>query len=105
VRELFGPDVPILFTPNFCHLDEYADAYALGAEVTVDGPESLLARPDIFAGKDVAVRIDPGQGDGHCDKVITAGPEQKFGHPIDDLPAFAAAVASVGARVTGYVLF
>ena len=47
VRDLFGPSVPILFTPNFCRIGEYAAAYDAGAEVTVDGPAVLLQSPEV----------------------------------------------------------
>ena len=46
-REIAGPDVPILFTPNFCHVDEYVGAFDAGASVTVDGPDILLASPEV----------------------------------------------------------
>ena len=47
VRENFGADVPILFTPNFCRIREYATAFELGADVTVDGPAVLLQSPEV----------------------------------------------------------
>jgi hypothetical protein len=47
------------------------------------------------------VRVDPGKGDGHSEKVVTAGPSQKFGHPIEDMLAFATAARDVGVTVVG----
>jgi hypothetical protein len=47
VRSHFGAGVPILFTPNFCRIGEYAAAYDAGAEVTVDGPAVLLQSPEV----------------------------------------------------------
>ncbi len=47
VRKEFGRDVPILFTPNFCRISEYAAAYDHGADVTVDGPAVLLQSPEV----------------------------------------------------------
>ncbi len=101
VRGLLGPDVPILFTPNFCPLSEYAAAYAAGAEVTLDGTHPIDEAPELFAGRAVAFRLDPGEGRGHHDKVRTAGAHAKFGQPIAEVHALARAAARVGARVIG----
>ncbi|CAE7913087.1 lysA, partial [Symbiodinium sp. KB8] len=69
-RRLVGSAHPILFTPNFCDASEYGDAFALGADVTVDGPDILRVIPDTFAGREIGVRIDPGAGEGHHAKVM-----------------------------------
>lgn len=100
-RAVLGDAVPLLFTPNFCPVEEYAVAYELGADVTVDGPDVLLQCPDVFRGRKLAVRVDPGRGDGHHQHVVTAGPSQKFGHPSDDMVAFADTVVRIGATVVG----
>ena len=100
-REVLGDAVPILFTPNFCPPTEYAGAFALGAEVTVDGPHTLLAERETFAGRSIALRIDPGQGLGHHSKVRTAGPHAKFGQPLDALDALVEAAEAVGVTVVG----
>ncbi len=101
VREVLGEDVPVLFTPNFCPLDEYEEAFALGCEVTIDGPAALLARPAFFAGREIALRVDPGEGLGHHKKVRTAGAHAKFGQPLADLDALWDATVEVGAKVVG----
>lgn len=100
-REVLGDEVPLLFTPNFCPLDEYAAALAAGAEVTIDGPAPLEQRPDLFADGEVAVRVDPGRGFGHSQAVRTAGTESKFGHPFDELPRVAEAAERHGVRIIG----
>ncbi len=101
VRNTLGAGVPILFTPNFCPVSEYEQAIALGAEITLDGPEVLRLRPDIFSGQKVALRIDPGEGLGHHSKVRTAGAHAKFGTPPQDLDALWDATVEVGATVVG----
>lgn len=101
VRSVLGDDVPILFTPNFCPPDEYAVAFAAGAEVTVDGPDIVQQHPEIFAGREIALRIDPGGGRGHHDKVKTAGAKQKFGHPVEDLASFVDVARAHGLTVVG----
>jgi diaminopimelate decarboxylase/aspartate kinase len=100
-REVLGESVPVLFTPNFCAFEEYALAFERGAFVTVDGSQPFEARPEIFRGRDVLLRIDPGHGLGHSDKVRTAGGNAKFGQALEDVDRVAAAAERAGARVTG----
>jgi len=100
-RSLLGSNIPILFTPNFCPVDEYARGFELGAEVTVDGPEVLLENPALFKGRSIALRIDPGGGLGHHEKVVTAGAHAKFGHPVRDIDDLLAAAQQVGVQVVG----
>ena len=101
VREILGDEIPVLFTPNFCPVSEYARGFELGAEVTVDGPEVLLENPEIFGGQSIALRIDPGGGIGHHEKVVTAGAHAKFGHPARELDTLLDAARQVGAEVVG----
>ena len=100
-RDVCGAIVPLLFTPNFCPVSEYADAFAAGADVVIDGPEVLVQAPDTFRGRAVGLRIDPGAGQGHHRKVRTAGAEQKFGLMIDDLPDLLAAASALDVRIVG----
>lgn len=93
--------VPLLFTPNFCPVEEYAEALAAGAEVVLDGAHLFAAAPDTFRGVAVGLRVDPGRGLGHHEKVRTAGAQSKFGTPLDEMAAFAEAAAAAGARVVG----
>jgi diaminopimelate decarboxylase/aspartate kinase len=99
-REVVGAAVPLLFTPNFCPVEEYALALELGAEVTVDGPDVLAQAPGTFAGTEIGVRVDPGGGLGHHEKVRTAGAGAKFGHPLDDFEQVRSAAAGL-ARIVG----
>ncbi len=100
-REVCGGGPAILFTPNFCPLEEYARALELGAELILDGPEPLLAAPELFRGAAVGLRVDPGTGAGHHPKVHTAGAHTKFGTPIEEVGRFAEAAAAGGVRVVG----
>ena len=101
VRSVLGRGVPILFTPNFCPVAEYAEALELGAEITLDGPHVFRQAPGTFAGVELALRIDPGKGLGHHRKVRTAGAHAKFGQPVWDLDALWEASQGVGAKVVG----
>ncbi len=100
-RAVAGSGCPVLFTPNFCPPEEYTAAAAVGAEITVDGPGAFEANPELFRGRDVAVRLDPGRGFGHHPTVRTAGARAKFGQPLGDLDALVEAASRAGARVTG----
>ncbi len=100
-RRVVGQTVNILFTPNFCPVDEYAAALERGAEVTLDGPHLLDQAPELFRGREIAVRVDPGGGLGHHEKVRTAGARAKFGHPADEIEDVVAAARRHGARIVG----
>ena len=91
----------VLFTPSFAARSEYADAAARGVRITLDSVFPLTHWPDLFAGRDVSLRIDPGFGQGHHEKVRTGGKGAKFGIEIGMLPAFVAAARKAGARIDG----
>ncbi len=100
-REVLGAGAPILFTPNFCPVEEYRAAFEMGAEVTVDGPNVLDQAEEIFRGRDLALRLDPGWGLGHHEKVRTGGGQAKFGLPLADAAGAREAADRLGARVVG----
>lgn len=74
-----------LFTPNFCHVDEYRHALSVGAMVIIDNCNLLVQHGDIFMGHEIGVRIDLDQGDGHNKRVVTEGNKNKFGLPMDQV--------------------
>lgn len=90
VRELFPDMAPdrILFTPNFAPVREYAFGFEQGVNVTLDNLHPLETHPELFRGREVFVRLDPGQGMGHHRHVHTGGTASKFGidrRRFDDL--------------------
>ena len=91
----------VLFQPNFAAPHEYADAFERSVRVTVDNVQPLAKHPKVFAGEDLFVRVDPGQGHGHHKKVRTAGAQSKFGVVPDDLKQFRNAADQAGATVVG----
>ena len=91
----------VLFTPNFAPRAEYEFGLGLGVHVTLDNLYPLKMWPELFRGKDIFLRIDPGFGRGHHHHVRTAGVHSKFGVPIDEADELAALVRSAGARVVG----
>ncbi|MDP3704411.1 MAG: bifunctional aspartate kinase/diaminopimelate decarboxylase [Legionellaceae bacterium] len=77
----------ILFTPNFASKSEYQYALSQGCYLTIDSLYPLENWPEIFQGKAIMLRVDPGCGAGHHKFVCTGGNESKFGIPgasLDD---------------------
>jgi diaminopimelate decarboxylase/aspartate kinase len=96
------PDIDptrVLFTPSFAPRGEYAAALARDAWVTVDSPFPLREWPELFKGRQLVLRIDPGFGLGHHEKVRTGGKLAKFGLAADALPDMLEAVRAAGARI------
>ncbi len=91
----------VLFTPSFATRGEYADAATRGVRITHDSVFPLMQWPELFRGRDLMLRIDPGFGHGHHEKVRTGGKGAKFGLDPDALPAFQSAASAIGARIVG----
>ena len=91
----------VLYTPNFAPRAEIEAALRLGVRVTLDNAATLETWPETWAGHEVFVRVDPGEGKGHHDHVRTAGSRSKFGVAQEDLGALAEAAARLGVRVVG----
>lgn len=91
----------LLFTPNFAPRGDYQTAYDLGAVVTVDNLHPLAEWPELFADKELMVRVDVGSGRGHHEKVKTAGAKSKFGVDPAELGTLRDLAERCGARVVG----
>ena len=103
VRKLF-PDLPgerLLFTPNFAPRAEYRRAFEMGAWVTLDSLHPLREWPEVFAGREIFLRLDPGQGRGHHPHVRTAGVQSKFGIAPEALPEAEKLAAACDVQVIG----
>lgn len=100
-REVLGGACRLLFTPNFCPPDEYRFALESGADITLDGVDLFRQHPEIFRGRAVGVRVDPGRGMGHHRHVLTAGARSKFGMPLEELGSFLEAAREIEAKVVG----
>ncbi|MEM6929570.1 MAG: bifunctional aspartate kinase/diaminopimelate decarboxylase, partial [Myxococcota bacterium] len=101
VRELLGDEATILFTPNFAPRGDYVRGFEARAHVTLDNLHPLMAWPDVFRGREIFVRVDPGRGRGHHAKVRTAGARSKFGVAPDQLEELAALARGVDCRIVG----
>lgn len=98
------PDVDrdrILFTPNFASREEYEEGLARGVRVTLDNAHPLRHWAEVFRGRDIFLRVDPGQGRGHHEHVRTAGVQSKFGIEPSELAEVAELVKAAGCRVVG----
>jgi len=91
----------LLFTPNFAPRSEYEWALAERIRLTLDNLHPLVHWSELFAARDVFLRIDTGYGRGHHDHVRTAGTHTKFGIPMFELDEAARLAAAAGARVVG----
>lgn len=91
----------ILFTPNFAPRGEYARALELGCNVTLDALHPLAHWPELFTDREVLVRLDPGWGSGHHEKVVTGGRQAKFGIPMAELGDLSKLLEAAGARAIG----
>jgi bifunctional diaminopimelate decarboxylase / aspartate kinase len=103
VLELF-PDIDrkrILFTPNFAPRRDYEWGLEQGVWLTLDNLFVLRAWGPTFAGREVFIRVDTGQGRGHHEHVRTAGVHSKFGVPLFEMAELAELVAKLGVTVVG----
>jgi diaminopimelate decarboxylase/aspartate kinase len=91
----------VMFTPNFAARTEYEFAFAKGVRVTLDNLYPLKMWPEVFRGREIFLRIDPGFGRGHHSHVRTAGVHSKFGVPLSEADELVALTNSAAVRVTG----
>ena len=91
----------VLFTPNFAPRSEYEYGFRKGVHVTLDNLYPLKAWPEVFRGREIFVRIDPGFGRGHHHHVRTAGVHSKFGVLPSEAQELAALARAHGVRVVG----
>ncbi|MBT8091824.1 MAG: bifunctional aspartate kinase/diaminopimelate decarboxylase [Gammaproteobacteria bacterium] len=91
----------VLFTPNFAPRAEYEWAFAEGLQVTLDNLYPLQAWSELFSGRKLFIRVDPGQGRGHHEHVKTAGVHSKFGVPRFEVEELVRLVDAAGAEVIG----
>jgi diaminopimelate decarboxylase/aspartate kinase len=91
----------ILFTPNFAPRKEYQAALDKGVQLTVDNAWAIEQWPELFAGRDIFLRLDLDTGYGHHKKVITSGVDSKFGISFEHLEQVCQILKENGTRVIG----
>ena len=75
----------IFFIPNNVSDDELLFALDRGITISLDSLDQLERLGRLAPGANVALRVNPGIGAGHHEKVITAGKKTKFGINADQL--------------------
>lgn len=75
----------IFFIPNNVSDDEFRFARDRGIRTSLDSLDQLRSWCALFPGTGVALRLNPGTGDGHHEKVVTAGARTKFGIVPEEL--------------------
>ena len=91
----------LLFTPNFAAKLEYEKALSIGCYITIDSLYPLEHWAELFSGKSILLRIDPGCGAGHHKYVCTGGNESKFGITKENLDRVAALTKQHHIKVIG----
>ncbi len=79
------PTDRIFFVPNNTSADELQYAIDKGIMTSLDSLSQLELYGSLNPGGKCAVRINPGVGAGHSEKVITAGKKTKFGIAEEDI--------------------
>jgi len=92
---------PRLFTPNFAPRADYERALQRGVPLTLDALHPLQYWPELFAGREIMLRVDLGRGLGHHAKVRTGGATSKFGLPLEHLEVFMELARKHDVRTTG----
>lgn len=79
------PTDRIFFVPNNVSEDELKFAIENGVMTSLDSLDQLELYGQLNPGGKCAVRINPGVGAGHHEKVVTAGKKTKFGIAEEDI--------------------
>ncbi|MBQ0166732.1 MAG: diaminopimelate decarboxylase [Treponema sp.] len=106
------PKERIFFIPNNVAESEFAFSIEKGIMTSLDSLAQLELYGETWkalsaAGKAAsgsercAVRINPGVGAGHCDKVVTAGKKTKFGIQEADIPEIFTIAERYGLKIAG----
>jgi len=95
------PRERLLFTPNFAAKIEYEEAYFYTDYVNLDNIYPLEAWPELFKGRQVMMRMDPGEGLGYHEKMQTGGARSKFGVSVSQLHAILPTINALGIKVIG----
>ena len=96
----YNPD-EITYISNNNTADEMMNAIAHNLLISVDSLDQLDLLGQLSPAGRVMVRINPGIGQGHSEKVITAGNKTKFGIMPEDLPKVLELVQQYGLTLCG----
>ena len=96
----FGKD-QIFFVPNNVGADELQFAIDRDILTSLDSLDQVELYGRINSGGRIAVRINPGVGAGHHEKVVTAGKKTKFGIGMDKIDKLHELLAKYNLRLEG----
>lgn len=95
------PAEKIFFIPNNVSPDEMRFAVERGIILSIDSLSQLETFGKHFPRGKCAVRLNPGVGAGHNEKVVTAGKKTKFGIAEADLPQIFEIAKRYGLHIVG----
>lgn len=93
----------ILFLSNNVSEEDFKTIVRQGVKVCVDSISQLERYCKIRPDSEVYIRLNPGVGDGHSEKVITAG-KVKFGIEFDMIDAAVGKADEYGCKITGFTI-
>lgn len=91
----------ITFIGNNVAPSEFEYAVSRGIYVSVDSLSQLETLGRVNSGGEVSLRINPGIGVGHHEKVITGGKKAKFGIVVEDIPRAFEIAQHFNMKITG----
>jgi len=91
----------IFYISNNVSREEFLYAIKAGVKISVDSISQLELYGRINPGGKVAFRLNPGFGDGHHEKVKTAGKNTKFGIEMNHIPEVKRIIEKYNLKLTG----
>ncbi|HAL74181.1 MAG TPA: diaminopimelate decarboxylase [Clostridiales bacterium] len=91
----------MFFVPNNVSADELRFALDRNILTSLDSLAQLELMGEIAPGSRVAIRINPGVGAGHHEKVVTGGKKTKFGIAVDQLADVRRIASQYNLRIVG----
>ena len=98
---LGAPASRVHYTSSGMSREEMSFALERGVSITVDSLSNLALFASLKPGGAVWVRLNPGEGAGHHDHVVTGGPKTKFGVPVEHVDRLLAEAKALGVRIAG----
>lgn len=95
------PNERIFFVPNNVSEEELRVAIDEGILTSLDSLSQLELYGTLNPGGECAVRLNPGIGAGHSEKVVTGGKRTKFGIAAEELDGIFGLAARFGLRIVG----
>ncbi len=95
------PKERIFFVPNNVSAEELKYAIDENILTSLDSLSQLETYGTLNPGGKCAVRINPGVGAGHCDKVVTGGKKTKFGIAEEDIEEIFAIASKYNLTIAG----